>query len=64
MARRTGGATPALTALERGGVTHRTHPYEAPGVAAYGTEAAEALGLDPRRVFKTCLLYTSDAADE
>ncbi|MCD2197478.1 Cys-tRNA(Pro) deacylase [Actinomycetospora endophytica] len=39
--------------MERAGITHRTHPYEAPGVAAYGAEAAEALGLDPRRVFKT-----------
>jgi Cys-tRNA(Pro)/Cys-tRNA(Cys) deacylase len=53
VARRTTGGTPALSALERAGITHRTHPYEAPGVAAYGTEAAEALGLDPRRVFKT-----------
>jgi Cys-tRNA(Pro)/Cys-tRNA(Cys) deacylase len=53
VARRTAGGTPALSALERAGITHRTHPYEAPGVAAYGTEAADALGLDPRRVFKT-----------
>ena len=54
MARRTTGGTPALTALERAGVTHHTHPYEAPGRGLpYGAEAAEALGLDPRRVFKT-----------
>lgn len=53
MARRTTGGTPALNALGRAGITHRAHPYEAPGVAAYGAEAAEALGLDPQRVFKT-----------
>lgn len=65
MARRTTAGTPALSVLDRAGITHRTHPYEAPGVAAgghgrsaqrsvsYGTEAAAALGLDPRRVFKT-----------
>jgi Cys-tRNA(Pro)/Cys-tRNA(Cys) deacylase len=53
VARRTTGGTPALSALERTGLPHRTHSYEAPGVASYGTEAAEALGLDPRRVFKT-----------
>lgn len=46
-------ATPALALLARGGVTVTTHPYAAPGVAAYGTEAAEALELDPHRVFKT-----------
>jgi Cys-tRNA(Pro)/Cys-tRNA(Cys) deacylase len=54
VARRTGGGTPALTVLERAGVTHRTHPYEvAGGHHSYGVDAAEALGLDPRRVFKT-----------
>ncbi len=53
MARRTAGGTPALSALERAGIPHEVHPYAAPGVAAYGTEAAEALGLDPHRVFKT-----------
>jgi Cys-tRNA(Pro)/Cys-tRNA(Cys) deacylase len=57
VARRTGGGTPALTVLERAGVTHRTHPYEAAsggdGHHSYGTDAAEALGLDPHRVLKT-----------
>ena len=46
-------ATPALALLARAGVVVTTHPYTAPGVAAYGTEAAEALDLDPHRVFKT-----------
>lgn len=61
MARRTAGGTPALTALERAGVTHRTHPYTAPGVGAYGTEAADALDLDPRRVFKTLVAEVDGA---
>lgn len=43
--------------LERAGVAHSTHPYRAPtsgdGHHSYGADAAEALGLDPRRVFKT-----------
>ena len=73
MARRTAGGTPALTLLERAGIAHETHPYSAPGVAAghhgraplrsvsYGTEAAEALGLDPRRVFKTLVAEVDGA---
>jgi Cys-tRNA(Pro)/Cys-tRNA(Cys) deacylase len=48
-----GQGTPATAALTAAGVAHRLHPYRAPGKAAYGTEAAEALGLDPARVFKT-----------
>jgi Cys-tRNA(Pro)/Cys-tRNA(Cys) deacylase len=62
VARRPAGGTPALTALERAGVDHRTHPYEATvGSHAYGTEAAEALGLDPRRVFKTLVAEVDGA---
>ncbi|MDD7963742.1 aminoacyl-tRNA deacylase [Actinomycetospora lemnae] len=65
MARRAAAATPALAALDDAGVAYTTHPYTAPGRTAspsgraplrsvsYGTEAAEALGLDPARVFKT-----------
>ncbi|NMO90749.1 Cys-tRNA(Pro) deacylase [Actinomycetospora sp. TBRC 11914] len=65
MARRTGSGTPALTALERAGVAHRTHPYEAPsgpdGHRSYGTDAAAALGLDPHRVFKTLVAEVDGA---
>lgn len=46
-------ATPALAALEDAGIAHTVHPYTAAGRAAYGTEAAEALGLHPGRVLKT-----------
>jgi Cys-tRNA(Pro)/Cys-tRNA(Cys) deacylase len=62
VARRTSGGTPALTALERAGIAHRTHPYEALGRAhSYGVDAAEALGLDPRRVFKTLVAEVDGA---
>jgi Cys-tRNA(Pro)/Cys-tRNA(Cys) deacylase len=48
--------TPATFALARAGITFTTHAYEHhPRAAAYGLEAAEKLGLDPDRVFKTLL---------
>jgi Cys-tRNA(Pro)/Cys-tRNA(Cys) deacylase len=49
-----GRDTPATTAARRAGVEHTVHEYEHdPKAASYGMEAAEALGLDPGRVFKT-----------
>ena len=52
--------TPATVALGRAGVAFTAHAYEHdPRAAAYGLEAAEKLGLDPDRVFKT-LLATVD----
>ncbi|BDI22365.1 Cys-tRNA(Pro) deacylase [Herbiconiux sp. L3-i23] len=52
-----GGATPATVALERAGVEYRTHSYEHdPAHPSYGLEAAEALGVDPARVFKTLVV--------
>ena len=48
------GGTPATVALARAKVAFTAHPYEHdPKAASYGLEAAEALGLDPGRVFKT-----------
>lgn len=48
--------TPATLALIRAGVAFTPHAYEHdPRAAAYGLEAAEKLGLDPDRVFKTLL---------
>jgi len=48
--------TPATVALTRAGIAFTRHPYEHdPRAAAYGLEAAEKLGLDPDRVFKTLL---------
>ena len=63
MARRTDAAgTPATVALTRAGVAFTAHAYEHdPRAAAYGLEAAEKLGIDPDRVFKT-LLATVDGA--
>ena len=49
--------TPATVALKRAGVRARTHAYEHdPKAESYGLEAAEALGLDPARVFKTLVV--------
>jgi Cys-tRNA(Pro)/Cys-tRNA(Cys) deacylase len=50
------GGTPATVALTKAGVEHVVHTYEHdPAAASYGLEAAEAMGLDPARVFKTLL---------
>src|SRR5690606_11391356 len=58
MARRHGGGgTPATVALDAAGVRYVLHPYEHdPAAASYGMEAAEALGVEPGRVFKTLLV--------
>lgn len=53
--------TPATRAAEAAGIRFSVHEYaHDPRSAAYGMEAAEALGVDPARVFKT--LVVSDAA--
>lgn len=57
---RQGGGTPATAALDRAGVAYTLLPYDHdPRAVSYGLEAAEALGVDPARVFKT-LLATLD----
>lgn len=54
--------TPATVALTRAGVAFTALGYDHdPRAAAYGLEAAEKLGLDPDRVFKT-LLASVDGA--
>ena len=56
MAKRSSGGTPATVALTRAGVAFTLHEYaHDPRATSYGSEAAEALGLDPDRVFKTLL---------
>ncbi|HEU5223606.1 MAG TPA: Cys-tRNA(Pro) deacylase [Candidatus Lumbricidophila sp.] len=51
------GGTPATVALTVAGVEFTGHPYEHdPRSPAYGLEAAEKLGVDPERVFKTLLV--------
>ena len=53
---RSSGGTPATVALTRAGVAFTVHAYDHdPAAASYGLEAADALGLDPARVFKTLL---------
>lgn len=56
MARSPSTGTPATVALTRAGVAYTVHGYEHdPAHTSYGLEAAERLGLDPGRVFKTLL---------
>ena len=48
--------TPATALLTRSKVPFTLHPYEHdPRSQAYGEEAAEALGVDPARIFKTLI---------
>lgn len=54
MARKKQGGTPATVALDAAGISYTLHPYEHdPRAQSYGRQAAEALGVDPARVFKT-----------
>jgi Cys-tRNA(Pro)/Cys-tRNA(Cys) deacylase len=49
--------TPAIAAAERAGIPFTLHEYDHdPKAESYGLEAAELLGLDPRRVFKTLVV--------
>ena len=46
--------TPAVVAVQKAGVRYRLHEYQHdPAAEAYGEEAAEKLGVDPARMFKT-----------
>ena len=54
-----GPTTQATLALDRARVTYTRHPYEHdPTASSFGLEAAEVLGVDPRRVLKTLLVET------
>lgn len=56
------GSTPATTTLTGLGIDFSTHAYDHdPAAASYGREAAEVLGVDPARVFKTLLASTDGA---
>lgn len=49
-----GKGTPATAALAKQKVAHELHTYDHdPKHESYGLEAAEALGVEPARVFKT-----------
>ncbi|KQQ00669.1 MULTISPECIES: Cys-tRNA(Pro) deacylase [unclassified Rathayibacter] len=56
-AARQGPGTPATVALAAAGIEFVAREYRHdPGAASYGGEAAEALGVEPERVFKTLLV--------
>ncbi|WP_120520845.1 Cys-tRNA(Pro) deacylase [Arthrobacter celericrescens] len=49
--------TPATAALAAAGIPFTLHPYtHDPAAESYGLEAAEVLGVDPSRVFKTLMV--------
>ena len=51
--------TPAVVAAIKAGITYRIHEYAAMTGAVghhWGIEAAEVMGIDPRRVFKTIVV--------
>jgi Cys-tRNA(Pro)/Cys-tRNA(Cys) deacylase len=55
------GGTPAIVALNAAGVHFRIHEFDAdPAERQYGQAAAEALGVEPERVFKTLLATVDD----
>jgi Cys-tRNA(Pro)/Cys-tRNA(Cys) deacylase len=55
--------TPAVKAAQRAKIAYRIHRYEHdPAAQSYGLEAAQALELNPRQVFKTLLVALEDDA--
>ena len=53
--------TPAINAAKQAGITHRIHEYKHdPAAQSYGLEAAEKMGVDPARVFKTLVAELDD----
>ena len=62
MARKPTGGTPATVALSRAGIAFTLHEYHHdPRAESFGLEAAEALGVELGRVFKT-LMSSVDGA--
>jgi Cys-tRNA(Pro)/Cys-tRNA(Cys) deacylase len=54
--------TPAIAAAQRAGIRFTLHEYEHdPAADSYGLEAAEKLGVDPARVFKTLVVTVGGA---
>ncbi|QYN34812.1 Cys-tRNA(Pro) deacylase [Pseudonocardia sp. DSM 110487] len=56
-----GKGTPATALLAKQQITHQVHTYDHGAGQAYGPEAAERLGLDPERVFKTLVAEVDGA---
>src|SRR3954471_7417904 len=56
-----GRQTPATRAAQQAGIAYTLHEYDHdPRAASYAGEAAEVLGLDPERVFKTLVVAVDD----
>lgn len=54
--------TPATALLQRSGVAFTLHSYRHdPRATEFGAEAAEQLGVDPARLFKTLIAAVDDA---
>lgn len=59
-----GRETPATRAARAAGIEHAVHEYvHNPEADSYALEAAEALGHDPARVFKTLVVAAEGGAD-
>lgn len=57
-----GRGTPATVLLTAQRVAHTLHPYDvSPDAANYGALVADALGVEPDRVFKTLITVVDDA---
>lgn len=55
------GPTPAVTVAARAGVDFEIHRYDHdPDEPSYGEEAAEMLGVEPERVYKTLVVLVDD----
>ncbi len=53
--------TPAIETARAGRIPYRLHEYvHDPASGAYGVEAAQSLGVDPQRVFKTLVVSLDD----
>jgi Cys-tRNA(Pro)/Cys-tRNA(Cys) deacylase len=51
--------TPAINVARKAGIKHHIHEYKHdPAHESYGLEAAEKMGVDPARVFKTLIVAT------
>jgi len=60
-----GRETPATRAARAAGIEHALHEYvHDPGAESYALEAAQALGIDAARVFKTLVVAAAGGADE
>lgn len=62
MSAKRAGGTRATVALERSGVPFQLHSYRVDYHAAadYGRAVAEALGVEPARLFKTLVAFADD----